>query len=118
WSSSDEAIIWQVRLPRVLLGLAVGAALAISGMALQAMVRNMLADPYILGINSGASSGAAAAILFGFAAGLGEHSLQAAAFLGAAVASIIVYSIARAGGRITSIRLLLSGVAVGYALSA
>lgn len=118
WSSSDATIVWQVRMPRVLLGLAVGAALAISGMALQAMVRNMLADPYILGINSGASSGAAAAILFGFAAGLGEHSLQAAAFFGAGIAAIVVYGIARTGGRITSIRLLLSGVAVGYALSA
>lgn len=57
WSESTEAIVWDVRLPRVLLALCVGAGLAVCGMALQAMVRNMLADPYLLGINSGASSG-------------------------------------------------------------
>ena len=118
WTESTEAIVWDVRLPRVLLGLCVGAGLAICGMALQAMVRNMLADPYLLGINSGASSGAAAAILFGFGAGLGEHALQGTAFLGALAASLLVYSIARGGGRVTSVRLLLSGVTVGYALYA
>lgn len=118
WSEPTEAIVWDVRLPRVILGMCVGAGLAICGMALQAMVRNMLADPYLLGINSGASSGAAAAILFGVGAGLGEHALQASAFLGALAASLLVYSIARSGGRVTSVRLLLSGVTVGYALYA
>lgn len=118
WSESTESIVWDVRFPRVILGLCVGAGLAICGMALQAMVRNMLADPYLLGINSGASSGAAAAILFGFGVGLGEHALQASAFLGALAASLLVYGIARGGGRVTSVRLLLSGVTVGYALYA
>lgn len=118
WSQSTESIVWDVRLPRVILGLCVGAGLAICGMALQAMVRNMLADPYLLGINSGASSGAAAAILFGVGAGLGEHALQGSAFLGALAASLLVYGIARSGGRVTSVRLLLSGVTVGYALYA
>jgi len=118
WSESTEAIVWDVRLPRVILGLCVGAGLALCGMALQAMVRNMLADPYLLGINSGASSGAAAAILFGAGAGLGEHALQGSAFLGALAASLLVYGIARSGGRVTSVRLLLSGVTVGYALYA
>ncbi|GAA4113990.1 iron complex transport system permease protein [Enteractinococcus coprophilus] len=118
WSETTEAIVWDVRLPRVVLGLCVGAGLAVCGMALQAMVRNMLADPYLLGINSGASSGAAAAILFGFGAGLGEHALQGSAFLGALAASLLVYSVARTGGRVTSVRLLLAGVTVGYALYA
>ena len=118
WPAAREAIIWDVRTPRVLLGVCVGSGLAVCGMALQAMVRNVLADPYLLGINSGASSGAAASILFGIGAGLGEHALQASAFVGALAASVLVLLIARTGGRVTSIRLLLAGVAVGYALYA
>ncbi|MFI5933802.1 FecCD family ABC transporter permease [Actinoplanes sp. NPDC051494] len=118
WSLPQDAIVWQVRLPRVLLGMLVGAGLAASGVALQAMVRNVLADPYLLGVNSGASSGAAAAILFGVGAGFGQYALPFSAFLGALAASLLVFVIARTGGRVTSIRLLLSGVAVGYALYA
>ncbi|MEU4421046.1 iron ABC transporter permease [Actinoplanes sp. NPDC024001] len=118
WTPPQEAIVWQVRLPRVLLGMLVGAGLAVCGVALQAMVRNLLADPYLLGINSGASSGAAAAILFGAGAGFGQYALSTSAFLGALAASLLVFLIARSGGRVTSTRLLLAGVAVGYALSA
>ncbi|MDR7276517.1 FecCD family ABC transporter permease [Catenuloplanes atrovinosus] len=118
WAPPHEAIVWQVRLPRVLLGMTVGAGLAICGVALQAMVRNVLADPYLLGINSGASSGAAAALLFGAGAGFGQYALSGSAFAGALAASLLVFVIARSGGRITSIRLLLAGVAVGYALYA
>ena len=118
WAPSVDAIVWQVRVPRVVLGIAVGAGLAVCGVALQAMVRNVLADPYLLGINSGASSGAAAAILFGFAAGLGQHALSVSAFLGALGASLLVYGVARGGGQVTAVRLLLAGVVVGYALYA
>ncbi|WP_433831027.1 FecCD family ABC transporter permease [Actinoplanes sp. CA-015351] len=118
WTPPEEAIVWQVRLPRVLLGILVGAGLAVCGVALQAMVRNVLADPYLLGINSGASSGAAAAILFGAGAGFGQYALSTSAFAGALAASLLVFLIARSGGRVTSIRLLLAGVAVGYALYA
>lgn len=118
WSWTNDTIIWDVRLPRVVLGAAVGAGLAVCGAALQAMVRNLLADPYILGINSGASCGAAAAILFGFGAGFGEYALQGSAFAGALAASLVVFLVARSAGRVTSIRLLLAGVAVGYALYA
>lgn len=77
WRSAHDSIVWRVRLPRVLLGAAVGAGLAVTGMALQAMVRNMLADPYLLGVNSGGSTGAAAAILFGFGAGWGSTPCRA-----------------------------------------
>lgn len=118
WSAPVDAIVWQVRLPRVLLGALVGAGLAICGVALQAMVRNVLADPYLLGVNSGASSGAAAAILFGVGAAFAEYALQATAFLGALAASLLVFLAARSAGRVTSVRLLLAGVAVGYALYA
>lgn len=105
-------------MPRALLAVGVGAGLAVCGMALQAMVRNVLADPYLLGVNSGASSGAAAAILFGAGAGAGAHALPVSAFLGALAASMLVLVVARSGGRVTSLRLLLAGVAVGYALYA
>jgi iron complex transport system permease protein len=118
WSAPVDSIVWQVRLPRVLLGTLVGAGLAVCGVALQAMVRNVLADPYLLGVNSGASSGAAAAILFGVGVGVTEYALQVTAFLGALAASLLVFLVARSAGRVTSIRLLLAGVAVGYALYA
>ena len=94
----EQTIVWNVRVPRVLLGLAVGAGLAVCGMALQAMVRNVLADPYLLGINSGASSGAAATILFGLGVGVSAR-MTVSAFLDALGASLLVFLIARAGGR-------------------
>jgi iron complex transport system permease protein len=118
WPSTQDAIVWQVRAPRVLLGVVVGAGLAMAGVALQAMVRNVLADPYILGVTSGASTGAAASILFGVGSALGASSLTGSAFAGALLASIAVFVLARSSGKVTSTRLLLAGVAVGYLLSA
>ncbi len=118
WSEAEDSIVMVVRMPRVLLGAIVGAGLAISGVALQAMVRNVLADPHILGVTSGASTGAAATILFGFGASLGASSLTASAFLGAMAAMGLLFLLARVGGRVTSIRLLLAGVAIGYVLAA
>lgn len=112
-------VVWEVRLPRILLGLIVGAALGVAGVVLQAIVSNPLADPYILGINSGASTGAALAILFGAGASLfGAVALPTLAFAGAAAASAIMLALAGRRGRLSSTRLLLGGVAVGYALSA
>lgn len=118
-SPSQVAIVWQVRAPRVLLGLVVGAALALCGAILQTLVRNVLAEPYLLGVTSGASTGAALTILFGVgsAAG-GAASLTGSAFLGAVAALALVFTLARSGGRITPVRLLLAGVAVGYLLNA
>lgn len=117
-ASSTNAVIWDIRIPRLILGAAAGAGLAVAGAILQAVVRNALADPYILGINSGASTGAALAILFGVGAGFGEYALQGAAFIGAVAASAVMFFIARSAGRLTSVRLLMAGIAVGYALSA
>jgi iron complex transport system permease protein len=117
WSISNDAIIWEVRTPRVLLGAIVGATLAICGMALQAIIRNPLAEPYILGVSAGASTGAAAAILFGVGAALGGISTSMVAFLGAAGAMFLVMLIAQANGVVTPGRLLVAGVAVGYLLS-
>jgi iron complex transport system permease protein len=118
WPATADAIIWQVRLPRVLLGAIVGAALGVVGVALQAIVRNPLAEPYILGVSSGASTGAAAAILFGVGAGLGPESVSLMAFFGALGALALVLALARSSGRITPSRMLVAGVAVSYLLSA
>ncbi|AKK10155.1 FecCD family ABC transporter permease [Corynebacterium uterequi] len=115
---TNTAVIWEIRTPRVVLGAFAGAGLAVAGLIMQALVRNMLADPYVVGINSGASCGAAGAILFGFGAMFGDYALQTSAFLGALAASVLIFVVARAGGTLTSVRLLMAGVAVGYALSA
>ncbi|MER5351910.1 iron ABC transporter permease [Kitasatospora sp. NPDC002551] len=117
WSRARETIVLDVRAPRVLLGALAGAGLAAVGTALQALVRNPLAEPYLLGVSSGASLGAVAVIVFG-AALSGRLSLSAAAFAGALGALLLVYTTARAGGRITSARLVLSGVAVAAVLTA
>ncbi|MGH3567373.1 MAG: FecCD family ABC transporter permease [Pseudonocardia sp.] len=115
---SQDSIVWLVRAPRVLLAAVVGAALAMSGVALQTLVRNVLAEPYLLGVTSGASTGAALTILFGVGSAVGASSLTGSAFVGAVGATGVVFLLARSGGRITSVRLLLAGVAVGYVLSA
>ncbi|MDE0603457.1 MAG: iron ABC transporter permease [bacterium] len=118
WARTDDAIIWEVRLPRVLLGAIVGSALGVVGVTLQAIVRNPLAEPYILGVSSGASTGAAAAILFGIGSGLGAESVSLMAFFGALGALALVLALARSTGRITPSRMLVAGVAVSYLLSA
>jgi iron complex transport system permease protein len=118
WPSSADTIVWLVRMPRVLLGMAVGAGLSVTGVALQALVRNVLADPHILGVTSGASTGAAATILFGVGGGMGAASLTGSAFIGAVIATALLFLLGRVAGRITSTRLLLAGVTIGYVLSA
>ena len=118
WARTDDAIIWEVRLPRVLLGAIVGTALGVAGVTLQALVRNPLAEPYIIGVSSGASTGAAAAILFGIGSGLGAESVSLMAFAGALGALGLVLALARSTGRITPSRMIVAGVAVGYLLSA
>lgn len=118
WTPAQESIVWLLRVPRVLLGAAVGAGLAIAGVGLQALTRNILAEPYLLGVTSGASSLAAATILFGVGAGIGGASLTGSAFVGALAAGVVVYLLARVGGQMTSTRLVLAGVSVGYVLHA
>jgi iron complex transport system permease protein len=117
WTPTEDQIVWQFRLPRVLLAVIVGAALSVSGTALQAMVRNPLADPYIFGVSSGASVAAVAVITLGSAVA-GGLSLSFAAFIGALGAMVLVYVLAQQGGRAAPTRLVLAGVAIGYVLSA
>lgn len=112
-----EQIVWDVRVPRALLGFLTGAALAMAGTAIQAVARNPLGDPYILGIVPGASLGAVVVIVLG-ADVLGGVSLGAAAFCGGLVAFAATFALSRQGGRWPPARLVLAGVAVGYLFSA
>ena len=96
-------IIWLLRLPRLVLAAIVGAGLAVCGVIMQAIVKNPLADPYILGISSGASLGATAAILLGIGVALGENFVGISAFIGAFTISLGVVFIANLGGKANSI---------------
>lgn len=117
WSDSRALIVWDIRLPRVLLAAVVGAGLSVVGVALQALVRNPLADPYTFGLTSGASVGAVTVILTGVSV-FGIYSLSVAAFLGALAAFALVLLLARSAGGLFALRLLLAGVAVSYVMSA
>lgn len=121
-SSTDpvaHTIVWSLRLPRALLALAVGGGLAVMGVAMQALVRNPLAEPYVLGVSSGASAGASLFYL-GFLPPLLSRSLSLslAAFLGALLTLVLVFTVARTGPRLSVARLLLAGVAVSSFLAA
>ncbi|UTH36491.1 FecCD family ABC transporter permease [Ectopseudomonas guguanensis] len=116
-SSGQDSIVWQLRAPRVLLGALVGAGLALVGTVLQAVTRNPLADPHLLGVSSGAALGAVVVVLY-----LGEFagllSLPLAAFVGALASMLLVLAIASRSGRLHSERLLLAGVAVSFVMMA
>ncbi|WP_047868037.1 iron ABC transporter permease [Nocardiopsis sp. RV163] len=111
-------IIWQIRTPRVLLAAVVGAGLGVVGVAVQAMVRNALADPYILGVSSGASVGAVLVSVLGALSALGIHAVSAGAFLGALGATLLVHLIARSPTGVTPLRLVLTGVALSFGFQA
>lgn len=117
WSQGQEQIVWLIRAPRVVLGALVGAGLAMVGTALQAVTRNPLADPHLLGVSSGAALGAVLVVMYlGHFAG--ALSLPLAAFIGALGSMLLVLSLASRHGRLESDRLLLAGVAVSFVLMA
>lgn len=109
--AQQDAILWAIRLPRVLLALLVGCALAVSGAALQGVFRNPLADPTIVGVASGASVGAVAAIVAGLS-GAFYGGLQLSAFVGGVLAAAVVYVLARHDGRTETVTLVLVGIAI------
>lgn len=109
WPSVYETIGIDVRLPRIVLGVLVGSALATAGCAMQGLFKNPMASPYILGVASGAAFGAALALVLG----MSFYSLPLTAFLFALLAVFLTYSIARTRGRIPVETLLLSGIAIG-----
>jgi iron complex transport system permease protein len=119
WTASDSSIILDLRLPRILSGALVGSALAMAGSVLQALLRNPLADPFVLGISSGAAVGAVLAILFGLGATfLGAYAVPGSAFGGALFTLFLVYFIARVEGRAPTNTMLLAGVIVSSFFSA
>lgn len=109
---STQNIVWYLRAPRVLLGMLVGAALTLSGVGMQAFTKNPLAEPYVLGISSGASLGAVIAMLAGVWLPTGRMTISTGAFAGALISMLLVYTLSRTGDTITPIRLILVGVAV------
>ena len=114
WAPTDriiESTLWVVRFPRIVMGLAVGAALAVAGAVMQAIFGNPLAEPGVVGVSSGAALGAAAAIVFGVTA-LGSWSIALLAFVGGLLATLLVYFVSRANGRTEVVTLLLTGIAI------
>ncbi|WP_245929873.1 FecCD family ABC transporter permease [Allonocardiopsis opalescens] len=116
WTASQDTVVWNLRVPRALLAALVGAGLALAGAATQTLVRNPLADPYVLGLTYGGAVGAVAVLVTGFAP-FGPASAGIAAFAGALAAFATVYALAGARRALAPLRLVLSGMAVTYALS-
>ncbi len=112
-----DTIIMQVRLPRIIAGLLVGAALSASGVSYQALFRNPMADPYVLGVSAGAAVGASIAIVAHLGQGGLGNLVPFAAFLGAVMTSLFVYRMGRVGGRTSVTTLLLAGIASSVFLS-
>lgn len=110
-------IIWQLRLPRLLLALCVGMGLTLSGIIMQAIVQNPLADPYILGVSSGASLGATSAIFLGVGSIFGAQAIGVCAFMGALVVSFVVVFLANGKSNNNAVKLLLSGMALNAVCS-
>ncbi|MFI9489615.1 FecCD family ABC transporter permease [Promicromonospora sp. NPDC052451] len=120
--SADEVtryqIVWQIRTPRVLLAALVGAGLGTVGVAVQSLVRNALADPFVLGISSGGAVGAVAVSTTGALAGFGIYATSAGAFAGAMAATVLVFAVAYARTGTTPLRLVLTGVALSFGFQA
>lgn len=111
-------MIWKLRLPRVLLGFIVGAALSVCGVCMQTLVKNKLADPFVLGVSSSASATASLFMVFGMFSFLGEYALPLSAFIGAFLSILFVYSISKVNGCTNTTQLLLAGVVVSMIMDA
>ncbi len=119
WRAADETIIFQIRLPRVIGGALIGAALATAGVLFQGLLRNPMADPYIIGTSAGAALGATIAMILPInLAFLGFGLVPVAAFIGALVTVTIVYNLAQVGGKTPVISMLLAGFVTSALLAA
>lgn len=111
-NSFQYDVIMELRLPRVIMAVIAGAGLAAGGVVMQALVRNPLADPYVLGVSSGAALGAAMGIVLGSFAFFGSFAVSVGAFLGALLSVVLVFVLSFGGGRNTSVKMVLAGMAV------
>ncbi|MDQ1910207.1 iron ABC transporter permease [Paenibacillus sp. GD4] len=119
WAVASEQIIWKVRLPRVVLGSLVGAALALAGASFQGVLRNPLADPYTLGVSTGASVGASFLILFGLHYALfGQWTVPVVAFVTGSLSLLAVLSLAKTNGKMQIETVVLAGVVMHAFLGA
>ena len=119
WPPSSEVILFQIRMPRVILAGVVGASLALSGTTLQGLFRNPMASPFVLGISGGASLGAVCAFVWKIEFSFwGLSSVPLMAFAGALGTTVLVYNLARVRNHVPIAGLLLCGIAVGALLSA
>jgi iron complex transport system permease protein len=116
-AGSDDFIVWQLRAPRILQGLAVGAGLALAGLLSQALIRNPLGDPFIFGLSSGSSVGAVLVITTAGAFGLGMFTIPSAAVVGALLTALIVFGLSGSAGRVVPGKLVMTGFAVGQFLA-
>lgn len=118
-SEGATAIIWNVRLPRVILAFITGGALALCGAAYQGIFKNPMADPFILGVSSGAALGASIGIVMQFSSSfMGLNGTALLAFAGSFLTILIVYNISRVGRKVPVATLLLSGIAIGQSIGA
>jgi iron complex transport system permease protein len=112
WDAANEQIIMKVRFPRVALAIVVGASLAVAGTGFQGILRNPLADPYTLGVSTGASVGAAIMIHFGLMQVMGQWTVPLVAFVTGIVTLVFVFYLSRIGGKMSMETLILAGVVV------
>ena len=118
YSAGEVLIVWQIRMPRILLGTLIGASLAVAGAVLQGLFRNPLADPGLVGVSSGAALGAVSTIVLGAGAlapvfaPIGGYSLPIMSFLGGLVSTVVLYGIATRQGRTSVATMLLAGIAL------
>jgi iron complex transport system permease protein len=121
WSPTDATIVLDVRLPRVITAAVIGAALSAAGVLFQALLRNPLADPYSIGTSGGAALGATVGVILSTRLGAAWAGVPTLAFVGAIGTTILVYSLARVGGKTPIVTLLLAGLSVsvilGYSMS-
>lgn len=114
----QQTIIWSIRMPRVVLSALVGGALSVVGATFQGFFKNSMADPYVIGVSSGAALGATVGLVTNFAAFLGLIRVPLFAFISALLTIWVVYSLARVGGKVISHTLLLAGIALSSFMSA
>jgi iron complex transport system permease protein len=118
-SSTHFLIIFKVRMPRIVMASLVGMGLSVVGASFQSLFKNPMADPYVLGISSGAALGAALAIVIKLPSAIASLGITTIfAFIGAAATTVLVYSIAQVRGKVTTTNLLLAGSAISFLMSA